>query len=191
MKVINNFKRVEPKTPKSQKFRCNFCENTFFCINYKKIDGVIYNICNYNFCPYCGNELFIFKKNKKKEMKQPEKCKINKNSVCLYPIEECDNCPNNTEGEKMELIIEISEKDYINIYLNGLENNKLFNLIRNGEPLTKKHGRLIDLDELFKTLNSEKKPVIEDINYILRHAPVIIDAADQEEKKHDRRTNDT
>lgn len=97
MKVVNNFKRVEPKTPKSQKFMCNFCKNTFFCINYKKIDGIIYNICNYNFCPYCGNELFIFKKKikRRKSMQQPEKCKINKNSICLYPIEECDKCPNN------------------------------------------------------------------------------------------------
>lgn len=99
-------------------------------------------------------------------MKQPEKC---------------DNCPNNTGGEKMDVLIEISEEDFINIFINGLEKNKLFKIIKKGTPLPENHGRLIDLDELFKTLNSEKIPVIEDINYILRHAPVIIEASDQEE----------
>lgn len=114
-------------------------------------------------------------------MKQPEKCKINKNSVCLYPIEECDNCPNNTGYEKIKIVIDIPLENYKNI-LNGFGlRSRVFDAIRNGTPLPEKHGRLIDLDELFKTLNSEKIPVIEDINYILRHVPVIIEAADKKE----------
>lgn len=121
-------------------------------------------------------------------MKQPEKCKINKNSFCLYPIEECDNCPNNIGDEKIKVVIDIPKENYKNI-LNGFSfQSVVFDAIKKGKPLPEKHGRLIDLDELFKKLNSEKIPVIEDINYILRHAPVIIEttgAAVQEEIKND------
>lgn len=86
----------------------------------------------------------------------------------------------------MKIIIDIPEENYKNI-INGFGlRSRVFDAIRNGILLPEKHGRLIDLDELFKTLNREKIPVIEDINYILRHAPVIIEAADQEVKNENR-----
>lgn len=83
----------------------------------------------------------------------------------------------------MKLVIDIPETIWVAIQNGeycGILDDRTYNAIKNGTPLPEKHGRLIDLDELFKKLNSEKIPVVEDINYILRHAPVIIEASDPE-----------
>lgn len=53
-----NFNKVEPVTKKSQKFQCKNCNMIFVCIKYDRIAGSLVNICDYNYCPYCGIELF-------------------------------------------------------------------------------------------------------------------------------------
>lgn len=62
----------------------------------------------------------------------------------------------------MKLVIDISEKDYNNIepFLNGEPIKGGFNLfkaleiIANGTPLPKGHGRLIDADEIIEQANN-------------------------------------
>ena len=53
-----NYEQVEPVTPKSQKFKCKICDEIFYCINLEKINGKLVNICNYNYCPFCGEALY-------------------------------------------------------------------------------------------------------------------------------------
>lgn len=86
----------------------------------------------------------------------------------------------------MQIVIDISEKDFIEIFINGLENNnEIINLIRKGTPLPK-HGRLVDADVLIKqledTANIEwneqvgSSKGLEDAIDIVDDAPTIIEA---------------
>lgn len=85
-----------------------------------------------------------------------------------------------------EIVIKISEDDYNNIepFLNGEEIEGGFNLIKsleiikNGIPLPKGHGRLIDADYLREDFKASKKISFAermDISCIVDHAPTIID----------------
>lgn len=47
----------------------------------------------------------------------------------------------------MEIVIDIHERDYQSM-LNGLVSYSVLDAIRNGKPLPKGHGRLIDADEI-------------------------------------------
>ena len=75
----------------------------------------------------------------------------------------------------MQLVIEINEKRYESIMKHGSiptvsDGVDAANAILNGIPLPKRHGRLIDTDELLKN-RYEAIPVIHVIN-----APTIIEA---------------
>lgn len=53
----------------------------------------------------------------------------------------------------MKLVIDIPEETYESIQDNdycGISNSDMYNAIKNGTPLPKNHGRLIDADELIK-----------------------------------------
>ncbi len=95
----------------------------------------------------------------------------------------------------IELVIKISEKEYINIknainslIENGVERasmSKVCLAILNGTPLPKRHGRLIDVDEL---LISERPNGFEDdvwkeshIYKLLSNASTIIEADKERE----------
>ena len=92
----------------------------------------------------------------------------------------------------MKLVIEIPEEDYNNIepFLNGETIKGGFNLfkaleiIKNGKPLPKGHGRLGDLDALQKEVSSlgmndyEPSDFIDEIN----NADTIIEADKESEE---------
>lgn len=67
----------------------------------------------------------------------------------------------------MKLVIDISEEDYE--YIKN-SNDMNFNAIKNGTPLPKGHGRLIDADELLEEINQF------DYYDNVREAPTIIEA---------------
>lgn len=54
----------------------------------------------------------------------------------------------------MKLIIDIDEEAYDFIKRNGYHTQSLYDAIRNGTPLPKGHGRLIDADELKTTFQN-------------------------------------
>ena len=68
----------------------------------------------------------------------------------------------------MKIVIDISEEDYNNIepFLNGKTINGGFNLfkvleiIRNGIPLPKRHGRLVDIGKIDEDKMESDNPII-------------------------------
>ena len=88
----------------------------------------------------------------------------------------------------MKVLIEIDEKMYQNV-LNGTYCGTLYEALKNGTPLPKGHGRLIDADELeeckeiMNTISGESKYAVrmDDI----RDMPTIIEAdkAESENKE--------
>lgn len=72
----------------------------------------------------------------------------------------------------MQMVIDIPKEMYksaLNGYLCGSET--LVNAIKNGTPLPKGHGRLIDVDEVIKIANKKK-----DLHGAIWNAPTIIEA---------------
>lgn len=60
------------------------------------------------------------------------------------------------DEKKMELVIKIHEKDY-QLIKDGHVPFAVLDSIRNGTPLPKGHGRLIDADEFISTLEDASK----------------------------------
>ncbi len=90
----------------------------------------------------------------------------------------------------MEIVIDISEKDFIEIFINGLENNEIINLIRKGTPLPKGHGKLVDIEDVKDNIRKWRGYLDEDmmtrINFAMdNHIPTIIEAdkAESEDKE--------
>lgn len=74
----------------------------------------------------------------------------------------------------MKIVIDIPEEMYQNV-LNGTYCGTLYEKLKNGTPLPKGHGRLIDADELESRMK---------IGYcIVRDAPTIIEADKAGEKE--------
>lgn len=71
----------------------------------------------------------------------------------------------------MQIVIDIHEKDYQSV-LNGHITFGVLDALKNGTPLPKGHGRLIDADELEKRMKIGYK--------IVANVPTIIEA-DKEE----------
>lgn len=62
MIVGDNFTSVSPVTRKSIRYKCKNCDQIFYCVNLEKVNGKLVNICNYNYCPFCGEFLYVIKK---------------------------------------------------------------------------------------------------------------------------------
>ena len=80
----------------------------------------------------------------------------------------------------MKIIIDISDEDYE--YIKN-SNDMNFNAIKNGTPLPKNHGRLIDADviddniyELTRSLDLDYSQIIN----VVDNAPTIIEAESEE-----------
>jgi Pyruvate/2-oxoacid:ferredoxin oxidoreductase delta subunit len=65
MIVGDNFTKVKSVTPKSQKFICKICDQVFYCVNLERVNGKLVNLCNYNYCPFCGEFLYVIKRSLK------------------------------------------------------------------------------------------------------------------------------
>lgn len=85
----------------------------------------------------------------------------------------------------MKVIIDISEELYNRIFVGEMALNtddkwELEESVRlsvmHGKVLPKTHGRLIDCDNLLRTLNKEHIKYDSDVNYFLCYAPTIIEA---------------
>lgn len=79
----------------------------------------------------------------------------------------------------MQIVIDMSEEEYNRIKENdcGLFNGRFFQMIRNGTPLPKGHGDLIDRKELLKqSMDKANYPS----NYV-QIAPTIIKADKEDE----------
>jgi len=91
----------------------------------------------------------------------------------------------------MELVIKISEEMYrwvcdVNKFSNAYGTGDFIDLIKDGTPLPKNHGRLIDADEAIKTLESlgnrdyrRAKGTIQEAVKMLRYddyTPTVIEA---------------
>ena len=93
----------------------------------------------------------------------------------------------------MKIVIDIDEKDYEDI-LNGETkasslNWSTFNAIRDGTPLPKGHGRLIDADVDIKGLREMKvvdekdKQSVRFATIVLVNAPTVIEADDESDSE--------
>jgi len=109
----------------------------------------------------------------------------------------------------MKLIIDIPEEVYRSIQDNdycGISNADMYNAVKNGTPLPKGHGRLIDADYLkdvillhnFHGNNKNIVPYSDRKGYRLRqrevdegiiNAPTIVEADKESEKENDKRRN--
>lgn len=86
----------------------------------------------------------------------------------------------------MQIVIDMSEEDYNEIepFLNGQKIKggfnifKLLEMIKNGTPLPKGHGRLIDADKLIR--DTIKNPVHAPYIHIIdmKEAPTIIEGSE-------------
>ena len=56
----------------------------------------------------------------------------------------------------MKLVIDISEKVYENV-MNGIWCGALFNALKNGIPLPKGHGRIMDVDKIIKKMEEREE----------------------------------
>ena len=88
----------------------------------------------------------------------------------------------------MQIVIEIDDKLYKRIkYLEPKANTMLDELMRsiqNGTPLPKGHGRLIDADELKRTMEKDKRRALSfvDLTDFVWLAPTIIEADKESEE---------
>lgn len=90
----------------------------------------------------------------------------------------------------MEIVIKLSEEDYKSVLTsidmfeaNNWRSVSLWDVIAKGIPLPKKHGRLIDVDNLREDFKSSRKISFADrmdISCIIDHAPTIIEGSDYE-----------
>jgi len=75
----------------------------------------------------------------------------------------------------MKIVIDIDENIFVRLFDNGVEdyaivNDDLFAIakaIRNGTPLPKNHGRLIDADELMKWSRYESRVIVSNMPTII------------------------
>ena len=82
----------------------------------------------------------------------------------------------------MQIVIDIPKRMYEKICDNTL-GIEIFDAIRNGTPLPKGHGDLIDVDCLREDFKTSKKISFAqrmDISCIVDHAPIIIEAESEE-----------
>lgn len=78
----------------------------------------------------------------------------------------------------MRLIIDIPEEDYIRLRDEGMFGNvtTFKRAVREGIPLPKGHGRLIDVDELYDSLKFPTQQFALAFKQVLNDAPTIIEA---------------
>lgn len=81
----------------------------------------------------------------------------------------------------MQIVIEVDDKRYKDILRISTVQLKgrtptLEQVIANGTPLPKGHGRLIDADDLIQKLSVVSSRPVKSQLYILREAPTIIEA---------------
>lgn len=82
-------------------------------------------------------------------------------------------------GVKMEIVINIPDGCYEELTTANFPIQDAYRFvewIKDGIPLPKGHGRLIDCDNLLRTLNKEHLEYDPDVNYFLCHANTIIEA---------------
>ena len=93
----------------------------------------------------------------------------------------------------MQIVIEIDDKLYNQIkYLEPKADTMLDELMRsvqNGTPLPKGHGRLIDADELKRTMEKDKRKALSfvDLTDFVWLAPTIIEGSDSDDKRRSKR----
>lgn len=74
----------------------------------------------------------------------------------------------------MEIVIKIPNEDYE--YLKTHNKHGLYSSILNGTPLPEGHGRLIDADELYSSLEFPTQQFASAFKQVLDDAPTIIEA---------------
>lgn len=91
---------------------------------------------------------------------------------------------------KIKLLVEIDEEEYENVK-NGYLPIRVFNAcvyaIKNGKPLPKGHGRLIDADKLDtrERGNNSQRTMWWKIDCIVKHAPTIVEADKENDNEQD------
>ena len=76
----------------------------------------------------------------------------------------------------MQIVIDIPEEEYDIIKNSKMPMTWVEHLVANGTPLPKRHGRLIDADDLIQELSVVSSRPIKSQLYILREVPTIIEA---------------
>ena len=78
----------------------------------------------------------------------------------------------------MQIVIDIPEEDYIRLRDEGMFGNvtTFKRAVREGTPLPKGHGRLIDADELYDSLKFPTQQFASTFKQVLDDAPTIIEA---------------
>ena len=80
----------------------------------------------------------------------------------------------------MKIVIDIKDDNYYDIIGDALigefTTREVINAVKDGTPLPKGHGRLIDADALIQELSVVSSRPVKSQLYILREAPTIIEA---------------
>ena len=87
----------------------------------------------------------------------------------------------------MKVIIDIPEDIYTRLFDNGIQDNEIAvddvcemaRALRLGIPLPKNHGRLIDADELYNSLEFPTQQFASAFKQVLDDAPTIIEAEEE------------
>jgi hypothetical protein len=70
----------------------------------------------------------------------------------------------------MQIVIDIDDNLYTRLFDNGVDNYDdavdMAKSIRKGTPLPKRHGRLIDADELKRTMEKDKRKALSFVDLI-------------------------
>lgn len=61
----------------------------------------------------------------------------------------------------MQIVIDISEKIYNDIRTKN-EHGIIFNAVKNGTPLPKEHGRIMDVDKIIKKMEEREEQLKDD-----------------------------
>ena len=76
----------------------------------------------------------------------------------------------------MQIVIDISEDDYIKVQDGRASVSTMRKAIKNGTPLPKGHGALKDADAILWELSAVWSRPVKSQLYIIREAPAIIEA---------------
>lgn len=82
----------------------------------------------------------------------------------------------------MQIVIEIPDRIYESVQ-DGTYCGTLYKELKNGTPLPKGHGRLIDADDLYNSLEFPTQQFASAFKQVLDDAPTIIEADKESEEE--------